>query len=57
MGVWQIIFTGWLLMGLGCYISKHGEPRTGTYNFWIALLGTAIQIGILYLGGFYNVGG
>lgn len=53
-GICQIIFTVWLILGLGCYLAKHGEPREGHYSFWTALVSTAIQVVLLYFGGFYG---
>lgn len=54
MNVWKISYLCLLAMGLGTYLSKHGEPKTGDYNFWIALISTIIQIVMLYFGGFFG---
>lgn len=53
-GIPQIIFTAWLLLGLGIMMAKHGEPREGKCNFWSGLLSTALQVILLYCGGFYG---
>ena len=54
MGIWEIIYLTLLMMSLGIYLAKHGEPKTGKYSFWSALISTTIQIVILYLGGFFS---
>ena len=49
-----------ILLGLLWAISlllharDHGKPKTGTDNFWVALLSTAIGISITYWGGFWS---
>lgn len=52
-GIWQIIYLGIVLMGVGISIGKHGENQ-GNYNGWVALISAAIQITILALGGFFG---
>lgn len=54
MGVWQIIYLAWMFMGLGNALSRHGEPRKDTYNFWVSLLSSVIIVFILYKGGFFG---
>lgn len=50
-GIWQIIYLGIVLMGVGIAIGKHGESQ-GNYNGWVTLISAAIQITLLALGGF-----
>ena len=40
---------------LGIYIARHGQPKTGKENVWSALLSLAINLGLLYWGGFFNI--
>lgn len=47
---------GWFLaviilgvLGVGMNLAKDGQPREGNYNFWVALIGTLIQIGLVYM--------
>ena len=35
-------------MELGIYLAKHGEHKTGKYNFWIGLLSVAIYLVLYY---------
>lgn len=53
-GFCQIFYTAWLILGLGMYLAKDGEPKTGTYSFWIAFISTVIQFVLLYFGGFFG---
>lgn len=50
----QIAMAILLAMSLGIDLAKHGEPKTGGYNFWIGLIGLIIYIGILAWGGFWS---
>lgn len=54
MGICQIIFTVWMAMGVGINLAKHGQPQTGRYNFVIALVSAALEVLLLYFGGFYG---
>ena len=40
-------------MGLGISMVQHGKPQPPT-NFWVRLLATAIDLGILIAGGFFG---
>jgi hypothetical protein len=53
MGVPQICYIVIITLGLGISLAKHGEPQ-GDYNFFTTLIGAAIQIGLLILGGFFR---
>ena len=54
MGVPQICYIVIITLGLGISLAKHGEPKEDKYNFFNALIGSAIQIGLLILGGFFR---
>ena len=41
-------------VGLLFAANQHGKPRAGKYNFWGAVIGIAIQFGILFAGGFFS---
>lgn len=36
------------VLSLGIYLGKHGEPREGTYNFWIAVISVVITLTLTY---------
>ena len=50
----QITIIALYALSLGMTLAQHGKPKTGTHSFWVALIGTAINFGILYWGGFFN---
>jgi hypothetical protein len=50
----QIAMAIMLAMSLGIDLAKHGEPKTGNYNFWTGLISLIIQTGILAWGGFWS---
>jgi hypothetical protein len=54
MGAPQWIMLG--LYGFSCWshFVKHGQPRTGVYNFNAACLGSLIGCVLLYWGGFFG---
>lgn len=54
MGIYEIIFLAWLFLSVGISLAKDGEPREGNHSFWIALLSAALQIFLLYKGGFFK---
>lgn len=41
-------------MELGIYLAKHGEHKTGKYNFWIGLLSVAIYLVLYYYAGVFD---
>lgn len=53
MGIPQIIWLVINILGLGIHLAKHGEPRDGKYNFFVALFVVAIDIILLKFGGFF----
>lgn len=50
----QLILLGFMVLGLGVALAKHGQPRNDKYNFGISLITSAIEIALLYWGGFFN---
>lgn len=54
MVICRTLFMFWLALGLGSYLAKHGEPKEGTYNFWIAFISSVLQVLLLWGGGFFN---
>lgn len=54
MGWPQIVWIALTACGLGVTAAKHGRPKEGNENFWIALLGNAIVAYVLYEGGFFG---
>ncbi|MEZ2132510.1 MULTISPECIES: hypothetical protein [unclassified Sinorhizobium] len=54
MGWPQLVIIALSAMGVGINMAKHGEPRKGKFNFWIALSVAAIEMGLLYAGGFFG---
>ena len=51
----QLIYLGIVLLGLGVSLAEHGKPKQGYNSFLQNLLATAITIGLLYWGGFFDV--
>lgn len=54
MGIPQICYIVIIALGLGITLAKHGEPKEDNYNFFTALFGAFIQVGLLILGGFFK---
>ena len=54
MGVPQILMIAIYAVALLIDANEHGKRRTGKTNFWAGLVGTAIQVGLLAWGGFFN---
>jgi hypothetical protein len=53
MGWPQIAVIALTSAGLAISLAKHGEDR-GRFSFPVALLSAAIEIGLLYAGGFFG---
>lgn len=54
MGWPQYTYLALTLIGLGVLIEKHGQPKTGEYNFWFNLGVSAFVYFLLYSGGFFS---
>jgi len=50
----QIIIIALYTMSLGIHLAKHGEEKTGKYNFWSSLLSAIIIFALLKAGGFFS---
>ena len=50
----RFAMVGLMLMSLGIDLGKDGEPRTGRYRFGISLIAFAIQMLLLWGGGFFR---
>lgn len=53
MGIPQILMIVIIAMGLGISMVEHGTPKTGKNNFFVSLIAYAIEIALLYFGGFF----
>lgn len=54
MSIPAIIMIVLFALSLGSNLVMHGKPKEGNYNFGIALVSCAIQVGLLWWGGFFN---
>lgn len=50
----QIIYLFLAFAGLLIVANRHGQPKTDSYNIWVQLIATAISLGLLYWGGFFQ---
>lgn len=50
----RIVFVAWLFLALGISMAEHGKPRTGYTSFWTALISSALQLLLLWGGGFFG---
>ncbi|MDO4989330.1 MAG: hypothetical protein Q4E45_02380 [Eubacteriales bacterium] len=49
----QITMIVFAVLSLWISLTDHGKPR-GPTNFWVNLIGTLIQVGLLWAGGFWK---
>ena len=49
----QVAMIVFIAIGLYNELMRHGEPQTGTHNFWTYAIGAAIEIALLKAGGFF----
>lgn len=54
LGVPQIIYLAFTLVGLGISAAKHGQEKKGQENVWATLIVTCFIYGLLYWGGFFS---
>ena len=54
MNIWSIVVAVLYTLSLGVDLAKHGQQRTGKYNFWASLLAFGIIVFCLYMGGFFK---
>lgn len=50
----QLTWLTLFMLTAGIYMARHGKPREDFYNLWYFLVGSAINIWILYAGGFFS---
>lgn len=53
LGIPQIIIVVMYILSLGVSLANHGEVKTSKTSFGSSLLGTIINLGLLYWGGFF----
>jgi hypothetical protein len=53
MGIPEILMIVLWGIGLGVALTQHGEPKTGSYNFFVTLVATALEFGLMWWGGFF----
>lgn len=53
-GLWQIVYLGLMILGIGITLAKHGEPKEGNYNVIVTIISVAIEIAIVAAGGFFS---
>ena len=54
LGAPQIIYLILLFLGVGAEAVKHGQPKKGNHNVWVALTGAGLVMALHYWGGFYG---
>lgn len=54
MGAPQITLIALMALSGGVVLSKSGQPREGNHSFGAWLFAAALQIGIMYWGGFFS---
>jgi hypothetical protein len=56
LGGAQITIAAMYLASLCIWANKHGKTKTGTENFWIGFTAIAINLAVLWWGGFWTGG-
>lgn len=56
MSIYAWIWIALAAIGLLVAANKHGKPKQGKEDFWVALTGIGISASLLYFGGFFNGG-
>lgn len=54
MHIAKILVISLYIVSLMIAANQHGKDRTGKNNFWGSLIATALEIGLLWWGGFFN---
>lgn len=55
MSTAAMIYLSLTFIGLGVAAAKDGKPKDGKHSFFGTLITTAIVIGLLYWGGFFDM--
>ena len=50
----QLIWIGFLIVSLCVDGVRHGKPKSGKYDIYSSLVAYAINIALLYWGGFFG---
>ena len=50
----QVVMIAMYVLNIYDTAQHHGEPRRGTNNVLVALLGVALSVVVLYYGGFWR---
>ena len=50
----QLTYLAIVCIGLGIGITQHGQVKTEKKNAWNIIIGTALQMAIMYCGGFFG---
>ena len=50
----RVLFLVWMVLGLGITLAKHGEPKREKYNFGLSFIAGALQLLLLWGGGFFS---
>jgi hypothetical protein len=50
----QLVVAGCTLIGIGRSIALYGQPKRDSYDMVDVLIGPALSIWILYMGGFWS---
>lgn len=50
----QIIIIVWFALALGVALATHGKLKEGKNNVGYSIISAAIEIGLLYWGGFFS---
>lgn len=53
LGIPQIVVIAFMFIKLGAHLAKHGEEVCLKYSFWNALIVSAVELFVLYMGGFF----
>lgn len=48
MNYWFLALIILFVLSIGIHLAKHGEKRNEKYNFWSALMGSIIQLVLVY---------
>lgn len=44
-----------MAVSVGIHLARHGEPRKDNYNFWTATITAAIELGLLWGMGVFEI--
>lgn len=50
----QLIMICLLVLSFGLTWAKHGEPKEGRECAWVSLIGIALQLWLMWWGGFFH---